>query len=262
MQLTEDDLCQWVDDPEGWANAADSENWEFELRPCAEITFLNLLNQYADELAPIILDLLGRMENVTDQQNMLLKDAVYATIGLGAHSLSGKLDFESLVVNRLVGEVFNKNDQFKIIRRRIAWILGKWIVNDININCKRVMYEMFIQLMAKREDLVVRLTAAFGLKQAVDHFDFDIDLVLRYFGSIMASLLNLLAVCEDPDSTMKLISTVNTMMDKAGSKVSICLLNHVKYITIYRWRLMHNTLFNYSFRYGVRQGIPCFSHHL
>lgn len=220
MKLTEDDLSQWDDDPEEFANDIDAENWEFQLRPCAEITFKNLLDQYADQLAPIILDLVERMDIVTDQESLLLKDAVYATIGLGVHSLSGKLDFESFIINRLVAEVVNNEHHYKILRRRIAWILGKWVSKDINLNCKRVIYEMFIRLMAKSEDLVVRLTAAFGLKQAVDDYDFDTSFVLSYLGSLMASLLNLVNDCQDPDTTLKLISTVNTIMDKSGPKVN------------------------------------------
>lgn len=32
MLLTQSDMENWEDDPEGFVNAMDSENWEFELR--------------------------------------------------------------------------------------------------------------------------------------------------------------------------------------------------------------------------------------
>lgn len=61
MLLTAEDFEKWEDDPEGWANATDSENWEFELRPCAEMTFMNLLSKHRDQLVPILLSLVERV---------------------------------------------------------------------------------------------------------------------------------------------------------------------------------------------------------
>lgn len=61
MLMTPSDFRKWEEDPEGWANALDSENWEFELRPCAEMTFMSLLSQYRDQLVPIMLGLVERV---------------------------------------------------------------------------------------------------------------------------------------------------------------------------------------------------------
>ena len=61
MLLTPDDFAKWEEDPEGWVNAADSENWEFEIRPCAEITFMSLLSKHRDQIAPIMLNLVDRV---------------------------------------------------------------------------------------------------------------------------------------------------------------------------------------------------------
>jgi hypothetical protein len=36
MLLTPGDQEQWEEDPEGWANSVDAENWEFELRVSGE----------------------------------------------------------------------------------------------------------------------------------------------------------------------------------------------------------------------------------
>lgn len=61
MLLTPQDFSKWEEDPEGWAISLGSENWEFELRPCAEMTFMNLLSQYRDQLVPIMLNLVERV---------------------------------------------------------------------------------------------------------------------------------------------------------------------------------------------------------
>lgn len=90
MLLTPADMEKWEEDPEGWANAVDSESWEFELRvplwfdlikvvepiifcltrvylqPCAEMTFMSLLSQYRDQLTPILLDLVEKVASKAD----------------------------------------------------------------------------------------------------------------------------------------------------------------------------------------------------
>lgn len=61
MLMSPDDFTKWEEDPEGWLNNLDTENWEFELRPCAELAFMNLLSQYRDQLVPIMLNLVERV---------------------------------------------------------------------------------------------------------------------------------------------------------------------------------------------------------
>ncbi|CAO0796255.1 unnamed protein product [Mucor circinelloides] len=217
MLMSPSDFTRWEEDPEGWLNNLDTENWEFELRPCAELAFMNLLSQYRDQLVPIIVNLVERVATVTDKQSLLFKDAVYGAVGLGVNSLFGRLDFEPFVMNRLVAELGNKDPNFKILRRRIGWMLGRWVTESISADCRKAIYEIFLQLMSEDEDLVVRLTAANGLKQAVDDWDFDISTVVPYLGSAMSLLLNLLKEVEESDTTMKVISYINAIMDRTGS---------------------------------------------
>ncbi|CAO3633200.1 unnamed protein product [Mucor fragilis] len=217
MLMSPSDFARWEEDPEGWLNNLDTENWEFELRPCAELAFMNLLSQYRDQLVPIIVSLVERVATVTDKQSLLFKDAVYGAVGLGVNSLFGRLDFEPFVMNRLVAELNNKDPNFKILRRRIGWMLGRWVTESISADCRKVIYEIFLQLMSEDEDLVVRLTAANGLKQAVDDWDFDISTVVPYLGSAMSLLLTLLKEVEESDTTMKVISYINAIMDRTGA---------------------------------------------
>lgn len=159
--------------------------------------------------------------DITDHQSLLFKDAVYDAIGLGVNSLYGRLDFEPFVMNRLVVELRNKVPNFKILRRRIGWMLGKWVTEGISSDCRKVIYEILLELMSEEEDLVVRLTAANGLKQAVDDWDFDIDIVLPYLGRAMSLLLSLLNEVEESDTTMKLISYLTAIMDRTSINVHI-----------------------------------------
>ncbi|KAI8373128.1 armadillo-type protein [Radiomyces spectabilis] len=216
MLLTPDDFEKWEDDPEAWVHSVDAENWEFELRPCAEATFLCLLSQNREQLCPIILNLVEKVATVNDYHALLLKDGVYAAIGLGVQSLYGRLDFENFVMNRLIPEVMNKDPTFKILRRRIAWVLGKWVTEGISADGRVAIYEALLQMMGEEEDLVVRITSAHSLKMAIDDWDFDISLLLPYLDRVMDGLLRLLAVVEESDTVMKLVSDLNTVMDRTG----------------------------------------------
>ncbi|ORZ00705.1 armadillo-type protein [Syncephalastrum racemosum] len=216
MLLTPEDFDMWEDDPEGWAQSIDSENWEFELRPCAEVTFMSLLTRFREELCPILLSLVDRVTDVSDYQALLFKDAVYAAIGLGVQSIYGRFDFEVFVSNRVMPEIANKDPTFKVLRRRIAWLLGKWVNEGISSNCRITIYEALLDLMREGEDMVVRLTAAHSLRLAIDDWDFEISIVLPYLGTAMDLLLNLLNQVEEPDTVMKLIHDLNAIMDRTG----------------------------------------------
>ncbi|KAI8086750.1 armadillo-type protein [Halteromyces radiatus] len=242
MLLTPSDLEQWEEDPEAWANSVDAENWEFELRPCAEATFINLLAQHRDQLTPILLNLLEQ-SNVQDFAGLLFLDAIYDAVGLGVHSLYGRLDFESFVANRLVSEITNKEASFKILRRRIAWVLGRWVTESISADCRTTIYEILLQLMVKEEDLVVRLSAAHSLKMAIDDWDFDISILLPYLGSAMEMMMTLVNEVEESDTVMKLIADLNTIIDRAGAHVTPYAPKIIDLLTPFWTRAQNEPLF-------------------
>jgi hypothetical protein len=109
---------------------------------------------------------------------------------------------------------------YKILRRRIAWILGRWVTESVSADCRVTIYEILLQLMVKEEDLVVRLSAAHSLKMAIDDWDFDIAILLPYLGSAMELMMTLINEVEESDTVMKLIADLNTIMDRAGAHVS------------------------------------------
>ncbi|CAG8528258.1 11592_t:CDS:10 [Ambispora leptoticha] len=124
--LTKEDLNMWEEDPEGWVNSSEADHWEYQLRPCAEKVFMELLVQNRELLSPLIIKLLENVASFSDENNLLLKDTVYSAVGLGSHELYDVLDFDSFLVNHLVNEVRNRNPSFKIIRRRIGWLIDEW----------------------------------------------------------------------------------------------------------------------------------------
>ncbi|KAJ8660085.1 hypothetical protein O0I10_004314 [Lichtheimia ornata] len=216
MLLTPSDMENWEDDPEGFVNAMDSENWEFELRPCAEMTFMDLFTHHRDQLCPIILNLIGSVTDVSNYREFLFKDAVYATLGLSVQSIYGRFDFEAFLTNRLLPEISNKDPSMKVLHRRIAWLLGKWVNEGISADSRVLVYQGLVELLS-REDMVVRLTAAHSLRLAVDDWDFEIGIFLPYLESSMDLFLKLLNQVEETDTIMKLISDLNAITDRTGA---------------------------------------------
>ncbi|EXX76769.1 Kap120p [Rhizophagus irregularis DAOM 197198w] len=106
--LRKEDLVMWEEDPEGWVNFDEIDHWEYQIRPCAEKVFTDLITQCRDLLSPKILKLLENAA-LTQSDNLLVKDAIYCAVGLGSHELYDVLDFDSWLVNNLLIEAANND---------------------------------------------------------------------------------------------------------------------------------------------------------
>jgi hypothetical protein len=172
---------------------------------------------------------------------LLFKDAIYCSIGLGANELFETLDFNNLLVNRLVPEASNKeprygsnssslvdasnmflhSNSFKILRRRIAWMIGHWIGVKIDKQYRNYVYQVMLQLLAPEEDMVVRLVAANNLRNCVDDWDFETEDFVPYIEPSILLLTALLKDVEEFDSRMRILNCLNIVIDRVESRVSI-----------------------------------------
>lgn len=53
---------------------------------------------------------------------------------------------------------------YRIIRRRVIWLIGNWISVKVSGPCRPLIYTSVLTLLQPHEDLVVRLEAALTLK--------------------------------------------------------------------------------------------------
>ncbi|ORY05326.1 ARM repeat-containing protein [Basidiobolus meristosporus CBS 931.73] len=177
--LKKEDLEMWDTEPEEWLAEEEADHWEYHLRACAEKVFMDLFSQYRQILTPVLLNSLGSVSDgsIDDMNSLLLKDAVYCSIGLAAHDLYDALDFDRWLIERLSGEIsmlgsdnlkaYQFSSSFKIIRRRIAWLIGKWIGIKVSKESRIEVYKMLLNLMVSEEDLV-SITKMLG---SVEEFD-------------------------------------------------------------------------------------------
>ncbi|GAA6004411.1 hypothetical protein JCM10207_000715 [Rhodosporidiobolus poonsookiae] len=221
LPLQQEDLEKWNDDPEEWMNEEEMERWEFELRPCAEFVLKALLSAFREELGPIMARLLNEVSTPHSMEGLLLKEAVYTAVGRSPSDLEGSIVFEQWLNGTLKAECEGTDVNYRIIRRRIAWLLGNWVGEDLAATSRRQIYSLLVHLLGRNAstDPAIRLTAARSLAKC-DTWDFDRDAFVPLLPSAMEEIVQLLGEVQLSDSMMRLNQTLGVVIDRVGSHIA------------------------------------------
>ena len=214
FRYTVRDLQCWEEDPAEWEQheSGSGDAWEFSIRLAAEKLFLDLVKNNKDLLIP---DLLERFRAIgtPDCKDVFVKDSIYAAIGLAADVLEEKLDFDTFMKTTLVADIQSSELGFKIVRRRIAIILGQWIVvKDID---RDLVYQIFQHLLNKEDrlnDFVVRVTAGRQMDHVINTWDLQVTKFTPFAASILDCLLGLIQEVELAETKLALLSAVNSIV--------------------------------------------------
>ncbi|XP_014671976.1 PREDICTED: importin-11-like [Priapulus caudatus] len=220
--LTETDLALWRDDPEGFAIDEGGEAWRFSLRPCTEVLFLALFREFKTTLTPVLLALVDAMRRPADPADLafsLQKDAVYTAVGLASFELFDEIDFDAWFATTLLPELRIAAPEYKIIRRRVVWLIGQWVGVKMSVAQRPALYECLQPLLAGDDDLVVRVTAATTLKQAIDDFEFDVEQFVPYLESSFALLFALLRDVRECDTKMHVLHVLSFVIERCDARV-------------------------------------------
>lgn len=205
--LTPEDLEVWDSDPEGFCMEVEGgESWKYSLRPCTETLFVVLFHEYRNALTPVLMEMVQSSHNPVDPSDfmgILQKDAVYNAVGLAAFELFDDIDFDQWFTTFLINELKVKDSNYRIIRRRVIWLIGQWTRVKFSPEHRPTLYEACIHLLAAEEDFVVRLSAAMTLKHSVDDFEFDPEQFMPYLPTIFGLLFNLLKEAHECDTKMQ-----------------------------------------------------------
>lgn len=155
--------------------------------------------------------------------DVLLKDSIYAAIGLAAPVLEPNPDFDFgfFLNNTLVEEVQISRAGYNILRRRAAIVLGQWLPVKEGLN-RPLIYQIFQHLLDKGDQLndqVVRVTAGRQLRSVVDPFEFAAEPFMPYVPNILDSLMQLIEEVELPDTKLALLSTISVIVTKMEQHV-------------------------------------------
>ncbi len=71
----------------------------------------------------------------------------------------------------LLSRIAPANDSHRILKRRVAWLIGQWVGSDEECAKIPLVWEILLHLLSERgeaTDMAVNLTAAISVKECVD----------------------------------------------------------------------------------------------
>jgi hypothetical protein len=111
---------------------------------------------------------------------------------------------------------------YRIIRRRIAWLLGNWVQQDLPAASRSRIYSLLTHLLSRNPstDSAIRLTAARSLAKCGDAWDFDQEAFVPLLPRVMEEVVELLGEVAMSDSRMRLNQTLGVVIDRVGKHAS------------------------------------------
>ncbi|KAG4034728.1 hypothetical protein MFRU_002g00810 [Monilinia fructicola] len=218
------DLESWEEDEDEWEirEEGGGDTWEFEVRPCAEKLFMDLVINFKDLL---VAPLLQYFQSVTGSNgdSVVVKDAVYTAMGLSAAVIHQSFDFDTFLTSTLVNDVQQTGQGWKVLRRRIAILLSQWIPVRISQANRPLVYKIFQHLLKAEDetnDHVVRITAARQFKAIVDDFEFQVDSFLPYAPDILGRNMALIQEVENTETKLVILETIRMIAVRLETHIS------------------------------------------
>ncbi|XP_065567259.1 importin-11-like [Artemia franciscana] len=222
LPLKEEELNKWSNDPEEFLHEEGGESWKYSLRPCAESLFLAIFHEYSTVMCSLLLALVKdntAFVSAEDFQGILRRDAIYNALGLVSFELFDQIDFDNWFSTSLLEELRCTEPNYRVLRRRIVWLIGRWTNVKFSTDLRPVMYEVLLNLMGNHEDLVVRLEAAETLRTAMDDFDFSVEQFMPYLQLSFGQLFQLLKEVNECDTKLHVLNVISLMIELVGAEI-------------------------------------------
>ncbi|XP_073440360.1 importin-11 isoform X2 [Dendrobates tinctorius] len=219
---SEEELAMWEEDPEGFAvEESGGDSWKYSLRLCSEVLFIDIFHEYSQTLTPVLLEMVHALQGPTpleDQNAICIKETVYNAVGLAAYELFDSVDFDEWFKSQLLGELQITHDRYKLLRRRVIWLIGQWVAVKFKADLRPSLYQAILNLL-QDQDLVVRIETATTLKLAVDDFEFRTEPFLPYLESIFSLLFQLLQQVTECDSKMQILHVLSCVIERVNLQI-------------------------------------------
>jgi hypothetical protein len=218
------DLESWEEDEDEWEirEEGGGDSWEFEIRPCSEKLFMDLVLNFKHLLVTPLLSFFNSVAGAS-QASVVQKDSVYTAMGLAAPVVFQSFDFDEFLTSTLVHDVQQTGPGYKVLRRRIAILLGQWITVKISDANRPLVYQIFqhlLKLEDETNDRVVRITAARQFKSVVDDFGFDGEKFVPYAGDILNKTMALIQEIENTETKMAILDTIRMIAVRLEKHIS------------------------------------------
>ncbi|XP_050667991.1 importin-11 [Leptidea sinapis] len=222
--LSSDDLAMWDAEPESFATDKAGETWKYSLRTCTKAVFKELLQERSALLRPELVRLLASLQETPvlpeDLPAILKKDAIYNAVGLAAFELFDEVDFDEWFTNVLSRELKIRDNNYRIIRRRVCLLIDQWCDVRAAKTLFPAMYEALLEPLSRPdEDAAVKLAAAEALRSTIDAYNFDVEQFAPYAHHALVALYDLLVESEECDTKMHVLHVISYVMAQCGNLV-------------------------------------------
>ncbi|ONH66633.1 Importin-11 [Cyberlindnera fabianii] len=249
IKLKPSDLESWANEPEEWANDEANQNFEFQIRQCAENFFQDLMVNFKDLLVPYVLNKVqNEMSNYNEVsvQNILVKDSVFSIFQLSANSIHEIIDFNDLCTRIFFPEAL-KNDmsEQRIIKRRVCLLINEWVgLSVITPATYQNIYNLLLNFLDPSNpisDTVVKLTAIQALKTIITDWDFKKDDFKPFIKDFTHHLLSLTTTMELTESKLFLLNTISDLIARTNPHISVNELDQLLNIVPKFWDDSNNS---------------------
>ena len=217
------DLEAWEEDPEDWEQQEQSEGnaYEWEVRPCAEKLFLDLLTNFKQLIIPPLLSYFETAQ--APQADIATKEAVYTAMGLAAGHVFKDFDFDALLGSTLVQDAQQQGGLYKVLRRRIAILISQWAPVQLSDASRPVVYQIFQHFLNPNDetnDLVVRITGARQLRWIADELGFSVEAFLPYTSDVLTQLIQLIQQVDVDETKLAILESIRILVTRMEEQVS------------------------------------------
>jgi len=217
------DLEAWDEDPEEWEKEQQSEGdaYEWQVRPCSEKLFLDLLTNFKDLL---IAPLMTYFQTAQDPNaDIAVKEAVYTALGLSAAHVFKNFDFDNYLTSTVFPDAQQSGGLYRVLRRRIAILISQWAPVQLSDSSRPIVYQIFRHFLNPNDesnDLVVRITAARQLRWIADELEFSVQAFLPYTSDVLGQLIELTQSVEIDETKLAILESVRILVTRMEEQVA------------------------------------------
>ena len=209
------DLAEWEGDPEAFAHQ-ELEEENLRLRQTAETVYCTLMQQRTEVACQVTLDALNHtvampLDAALPAQAVLQRDALYNAVGLCAYELQDHFSFGSWFRSRLVHELHGGHPLQRVMRRRVAMLIGAWSDAFADQGVRVEAYAVLLELL-RDADMAVRVNACEGLLKLVDDLGFHAEPFAPHLVPAVTALFDLFAAAVEVDTKLRVLNALSILM--------------------------------------------------
>ncbi|XP_030373998.1 importin-11 [Scaptodrosophila lebanonensis] len=236
--LTQEELEEWQQDPEGYGqDDGGGDAWKYALRPSVETLYFTCFTQHSSVMIAEVLKFVRKAQQLelsadSDLKAILLKDAIYNAVGLASFHFFNKLDFGAWLTSQLLAELRIDAPNFRILRRRIIWLVGHWVGVQLPRELRPVAYEACLHLLRPQEDMPIRLASARTLNVLIDDFEFAPEAFHPYFNALFDALFVLLRESCECDTKIVVLAAMTLLVEKMSEFIEPQALQFIAFLPL------------------------------